>query len=168
MPRLPRAPKPKTIKEVTGNGGGRRAIGRAPRIAVVPVVLVAGLALSGCSADYWPTFGTGADASSASATATVGGHARPRRRRGHQAAGRDGARSWSASCARSPCWPATPTRTLDVDAIKTRFTGPALELREANYKVRATLPDYAAPDADSRRARRRDGCRSRPTPGRAS
>ncbi|WP_167756841.1 hypothetical protein [Orlajensenia leifsoniae] len=145
MPKLPRAPKPKTIKEVTGNGGGRRAIGRAPRIAVLPVLLIGGLALSGCSSDYWPTFGP-EPTISASATAT--------------------ADSTPAPVADEDIKPPAVTvpqlerivrkiavlagdadKALDVDAIKTRFTGPALQLREANYKVRATLPDYAAPDA---------------------
>jgi len=144
MPKLPRAPKPKTIKEVTGNGGGRRAIGRAPRVAVLPVLLIGGLALSGCSSDYWPTFGP-EPTISASATAT--------------------ADSTPAPVADEDIKPPAVTvpqlerivrkiavvagdadKTLNVDAIKTRFTGPALLLREANYKVRATLPTEAAPD----------------------
>ncbi|KQP01280.1 hypothetical protein [Leifsonia sp. Leaf264] len=144
MPRLPRAPKPKTIKAVTGNGG-RRSIGRAPRIAVVPVVLVAGLALSGCSADYWPTF---APAPTTSASASATSEATP-----DPVADEDikppavTVPQLERIVRKIAVLAGDADKNLDVDAIKTRFTGPALELRESNYKVRATLPDYAAPDA---------------------
>lgn len=37
--------------------------------------------------------------------------------------------------------------TRNVDTLKTRFAGPALSLREANYSIRAKIADYAAPAA---------------------
>ncbi|KQX07175.1 MULTISPECIES: hypothetical protein [unclassified Leifsonia] len=147
MPKLPRAPKPKTIKEVTGSGGGRRAIGRAPRVAVLPVILIGGLALSGCSADYWPTFGPEPTTSaSASATATSDSTPEP-------IADEDikppavTVPQLERIVRKIAVLAGDADKALNVDAIKTRFTGPALKLREANYKVRATLPDEPAPDA---------------------
>ncbi|MBC7443074.1 MAG: hypothetical protein H7311_11265, partial [Ramlibacter sp.] len=49
MPKLPRAPRPKAIKasQITS----RRGIAR--RVAILPMIVVSGLALSGCSADLW-------------------------------------------------------------------------------------------------------------------
>ena len=52
MPRLPKVPRPKAIKasEITGS----RSTIRKSMIAV-PMVLVSGLVLSGCSPEFWPT-----------------------------------------------------------------------------------------------------------------
>ncbi|MET0974899.1 MAG: hypothetical protein ABWX82_04440 [Leifsonia sp.] len=146
MPRLPRPPKPKTIKEVTSGGsGGRRAIGKSSRIAVVPVILVTGLTLSGCSADFWPSFDS-APTSSATATSTPVATTDP-----------GAAEDIKPPAVTVPqlerivrkiaVLAGDADKALDVEKLKTRFTGPALALREANYKVRATLPDFAAPDA---------------------
>ncbi len=63
MPKLPKAPKPKMIKANQINGAQRKAIGRSSRIALVPVMLVSGLVLSGCSASFWPDLSAPASSS---------------------------------------------------------------------------------------------------------
>jgi hypothetical protein len=141
MPKLPRPPRPKAIKasQITGP---RRSITRS-LLAVVPVVLVSGLALSGCSADFWPkgaptvgpTITSAADATSAPAAAkdvappavTVPQLERIMRKIAVLAKDADA--------------------TLNADTIATRFTGPALAGRLANYKIRAAIGDYPAPPA---------------------
>ena len=143
MPRLPRVPRPKTIKasEITGP---RRSIGRS--MIAAPLVLVTGLALSGCSPEFWPT---AAPATTGTATATP---------------------APSAEDTEAPVVDETPDpavtvpqlerivgdivdltaeadANLDADSIATRFTGPALEQRLANYKIRAADSSFAATTA---------------------
>ncbi|MGO4691884.1 hypothetical protein [Glaciibacter sp. 2TAF33] len=140
MPRLPRPPRPKSIKasQITG----RKSITRS-LVAVVPVMLVSGLVLSGCSADFWPKTGS---ASTPSAVATPQATAPP-----------NTAESVAPPAVTVPQLERIVRRiavltkdadaTLNADAIATRFTGPALEQRVANYKIRAAIPDYAAAPA---------------------
>ncbi|MGY4857167.1 hypothetical protein [Cryobacterium sp. AP23] len=147
MPRLPRAPRPKTIKasEITGP---RRSIGRS--MIAVPLVLVTGFALSGCSPEFWPA---GAPEASGTATATA---------------------TPTATGTETPVVDELPPpavtqpqlerivggivtltaaadAALDADSLSTRFTGPALEQRLANYKIRtadpAAAPTVALPAA---------------------
>jgi hypothetical protein len=138
MPRLPRPPRPKSIKasQITG----RKSITRS-FVAVVPVLLVSGLVLSGCSADFWPKVAPGA---APSATATPQPTA-------------DSAENAAAPAVTVPQLERIVRRiavltkdadsTLNADTIATRFTGPALDQRLANYKIRAVMPDYPAPPA---------------------
>jgi hypothetical protein len=140
MPRLPRPPRPKSIKasQITG----RKSITRS-LVAVVPVMLVSGLVLSGCSADFWPKLGPSA-VPSATATPLAD-------------AGTDAAEKISPPAVTVPQLERIVRRiavltkdadsSLNADAIATRFTGPALEQRVANYKIRAAIPDHAAPPA---------------------
>ena len=54
--KLPSAPKPPSMRRSQVTGSGRRAVGGAKRIALVPLVVIPAIALSACSADYWPRF----------------------------------------------------------------------------------------------------------------
>lgn len=143
MPRLPRVPRPKSIKasEITGP---RRSITRS-LIAVVPVALVSSLALSGCSAAFWP----GADAGPSPAASASASPAAD-------------AKATVPETAEDVLPPVVTVPQLerivrkiavlthdadknrDADALKTRFTGPALEQRLANYKIRGKIKDFAA------------------------
>lgn len=141
LPRLPRAPRPKAIKasEITGNG---RSITRS-MTAVVPVLLVSGLALTGCSADFWPSPSTTPLATLVAAP--------------DMTAAPEAAADVPPPAVTVPqlerivrkiaVMTADADATLNADAISTRFTGPALEERLSNYKIRAAIPDYTAPPA---------------------
>lgn len=128
--------KPKAIE----NPRGRRSAGRMT--AVLPVVLVSAVVLSGCSADNWPDFITGrvSDAvPTPSATALA-----------------------SAEVTQTPAVTvpqleeivkeisvvaAEADASRDPELAKTRFTGAALQLREANYAMRTvdnSLPAVTA------------------------
>lgn len=145
--RLPSAPKP--TRSQVGGSGGRRAIGRAKRIAIVPALLVPALALSACSADYWPSF-DGAEAPATTAPATP----------------------LASDDAEEEVDPEAPTVepavtvpqmerimrrlavfTSEVDEARgteqaaERFVGPPLEARAANYAIRGSLPDHPLPPA---------------------
>ena len=150
MPRLPKVPRPKAIKasEITGS---RRAIGKS--MIAVPVVLVSGLVLSGCSPEFWPS---PAPEASGTATATPVPSA-------------EGTEEPVVDTTAAPAvtvpqlerivgdvvtLTGAADASLDADSISTRFTGPALEQRLANYKVRTADPESAAttalPDAPLR------------------
>ncbi|MBM7830273.1 hypothetical protein JOE59_000978 [Agromyces cerinus] len=141
--KLPSAPKPGR----TQVGGGRRAIGRAKRIAIVPFLVVPALALSACSADYWPSFDQQAapettapatplatpgptdepvdDTQKAQPAVTVPQMERIMRRIAVFAKDIDASRGTKAAAE--------------------RFTGPALEARAANYAIRGKLADHPLP-----------------------
>ena len=151
MPKLPRVPRPKVIKasEITG---GRKAISK--RVAtVIPVVVISGLVLSGCSAEFWPQADDVSPTSSGTASATAGGDTDAK----DSALGT--ANPDPASVRIDPVvtvpqlerivskiseLTAEADATLNADAIKTRFTGPALEQRLANYKIRASYAEQPA------------------------
>jgi hypothetical protein len=138
MPRLPRAPRPKTIKasEITGP---RRSIGRS--MIAVPVVLATGLALSGCSPEFWPVTapepsGTAQITASPTATSTDApvidelpppAVTQPQLER---------------IVGDIVTLTAEADAALDADRLGTRFTGPALEQRLANYKIRTADPSF--------------------------
>lgn len=147
MPRLPRAPRPKTIKasEITGP---RRSIGRS--LIAVPVVLVTGLVLSGCSPEFWPAAAPEAEGTvTATASPTASGTAAPvidelpppavTQPQLERIVGEIVTLTTAADAA------------LDADSLATRFTGPALEQRLANYKIRTAdasfTPTVALPAA---------------------
>ena len=139
-PKMPKLPRPQSYKAVRPRAivaaKGRRSIRRM--VAVVPVVLIGALVTSGCSSELWPN---AADIGQASATPTA-----------------------SATLAAAKLDPpvvsvpqaeniladvsavATKADTdLDAALLATRFAGPALELRLANYAIRGVDATYAAP-----------------------
>ncbi|TFD23557.1 hypothetical protein [Cryobacterium lyxosi] len=138
MPRLPRAPRPKAIKasQITTS---RRGIAR--RVAILPMIVVSGLALSGCSADLWPDFST---TSTATATPTP----TPQPTDSVEAAAELPPPAVTVSqletiMSEISLLSADADTTLNTETIATRFTGPALEQRLANYKIRAVDPAVA-------------------------
>lgn len=149
MPRLPRAPRPKTIKasEITGPRRGitRSMESHAPRslagsiAKLSPLVLASGLVLSGCSADFWPG---SAPSPSATITAKPDATAAP-------AAAKDvpppavTVSQLERIIRKTAVLTADADAKLNADELAARFTGPALEQRVANYKIRAAIPDYA-------------------------
>nr|WP_233613415.1 glycosyltransferase [Leucobacter edaphi] len=104
---------------------------RAGRLAIPAVGLAVVLGLSGCSADYWPQVGP--------QTTTKAPEPQP------------------TKVAPVPVTSGQITKIvknvasvsneaddkLDAGALKTRFTGSALAQREANYKIRKEMADYA-------------------------
>jgi hypothetical protein len=138
MPRLPKVPRPKAIKasEITGP---RRSIRRS-LVAVVPIVLVSGLVLTGCSAEFWPG---GAPSGAASATPTPDAS-------GAAVVIQDvpppavTVPQLERIVAKISVVAAEADKNLAADALATRFAGPALEQRIANYKVRAKAPEFPA------------------------
>ena len=138
MPRLPRAPRPKAIKasQITQS---RRGI--THRVAVVPMIVASGLVLTGCSANLWPDFST---ASTTTATPT----ATPQSTDSVEAAAELPPPAVTVSqletiMSEISLLSAEADTNLNTDSIATRFTGPALEQRLANYKIRAVDPAIA-------------------------
>lgn len=142
LPRLPRAPRPKAIKasQITSP---RRGIAR--RVAIVPMILVSGLALSGCSADLWPDL-------SATTTETSTPTPTPVSTDSVEAAAELAPPAVTVPqleliMSEISLLTADADATLNADTLATRFTGPALEQRLANYAIRAvdaTVPPLLA------------------------
>ncbi|NIJ04027.1 hypothetical protein [Frigoribacterium faeni] len=151
-PKLPRPPRRRALKAGTpasidapqGGSGPRR--GRARRsVAVLPVLLVGSLALAGCSSDYWPAPAEGADAS-ATATPTP-----------TSTEGADDAEAPSVQppvvtqaqaariVERISAVASQADGALDATLAETRFTGPALQQRQAAYVIRAKDAAAAGP-----------------------
>lgn len=148
-PKLPRPPKQRSYrprkKAIEAPITGRRSAAR--RMAVVPVTLAAALAMTGCSANFWPDL-SGASATprpTASSTAATTADLKPTAVSAPQL---------KAIVARVATVATQADQDKNVDLLKTRFEGPALDARTANYAVRnadntvpAVKPAITADDA---------------------
>jgi len=144
--RLPRAPKPPTLRRSQVTGGGRRAVGRAKRIAIVPLLVVPAIALSACSADYWPRF----DLAPSSAAATETPEPTDGTATEEPAPEEEAMESavtvpqMERIMRRIAVFTTEADAARDSAAIAGRFAGPALAARQANYTIRGALPDQPA------------------------
>ncbi|HEY2557504.1 MAG TPA: hypothetical protein VGI08_10385 [Diaminobutyricibacter sp.] len=136
MPKLPKAPKYKPTKAIETTPKGRRSARRA--LVAVPVVLVGALALSGCSGDYWPHFGAAAPLASSTPITTELPKAKDVQPPAVTVPQLERIMTKISAVATAA------DAKLDSKAIATRFTGPALELRQANYAIRAKKSDEPA------------------------
>jgi hypothetical protein len=144
-PKMPKVPRQRGYKpRKTGaiaTKGGRRSNSRR-MVAIVPILLVGSVALSGCSADLWPEFMTGGSSPTATPTPT--------------ATVPVGEKLQAPSVtlpqlknivARVSAVAAKADAAIDPELLKSRFEGPALELRTANYAIRKVDNTYKAPAA---------------------
>ena len=136
MPKLPKAPKYKPTKAIETTPKGRRSARRA--MIAVPVVLVGALGLSGCSGDYWPHFG----ASTPMATSKPITTELPKAKDVQPPAVT--VPQLERIMAKISAVATAADAKLDSKVIATRFAGPALELRQANYAIRAKKSDEPA------------------------
>ncbi|MET0842790.1 MAG: hypothetical protein ABWY23_03010 [Mycetocola sp.] len=140
MEKMPKVPKPSRYKPDKQHGSApkRKRSVRKSMVAIVPITLVSALALTGCSASSWPDLsGTGQETPTPTPTDLLPVEDQPSpavsgpqlKRIVSQISGV----ALEADAAR------------DATLAATRFSGPALEERTANYAIRAKLPDYALP-----------------------
>jgi len=139
-PKMPKVPRQRSYRprkpKAAAPTGGRRAT-RRRMVAIVPVLLIGGLTLSGCSPDSWPDFVTGATATptpTASATASAADDTPPAVT----------VPQLRVIVARISAVAAKADADKDVELAKTRFDGPALDLRAANYAIRKVDGTQAA------------------------
>ncbi|MBC7724368.1 MAG: hypothetical protein H7146_06405 [Burkholderiaceae bacterium] len=143
MPRLPRQRSYRVRRPAAlGAARGRRSTTRMT--AIIPVVLIGTLALSGCSADLWPEIG--ADTTSASPTPSPSSSlaADPVEETLPPVAT---VRQVESIVADVSLVAETADAALDAAALDARFMGPALALRTGNYETRAKDSAYPAPTA---------------------
>lgn len=143
--KLMRAPRPsRASRGLPSGSSGHRSLGQARRIALLPVLLVPALALSACSADYWPDLSAAPETTAATTPPATPGEG-------------DGG---EASDDRPAVTPAVTVPQMerimrrvavfttevdesrDAERLTERFTGPALEARQANYKIRGVNADH--------------------------
>jgi hypothetical protein len=141
MEKMPKVPKPSRYKSDKQHGSApkRKRSLRKSMIAVVPITLVSALALTGCSASSWPDFsGTGQVTPTPTPTDAVlpEDEQPPPAVSGPQLeriVSQISGVALEADAAR------------DAKLAATRFTGPALDERTANYAIRGKIADYALP-----------------------
>ncbi|WP_437584756.1 hypothetical protein ACSAGD_05680 [Paramicrobacterium sp. CJ85] len=115
----------------------RVALKRA-RAAVIPVMLVGALGLTGCSQAFWPDFTPDEQASSTpTPTATAEGEALP--------SPAVTVPQLEAIMADVSAVATEADSARDADLAATRFGGAALQERTVNYKIREKMSDYPAP-----------------------
>lgn len=145
--KLMRAPRPSRASRGLPSGStGHRPLGRARRVALLPVLLVPALALSACSSEYWP------DLSSApESAAPTTPPATPGAEDAGDAASDDEAPAVTPAVTvpqmerimrRVAVFTTEVDDARDSERLTERFVGPALEAREANYAIRGSLPDH--------------------------
>jgi hypothetical protein len=139
MPRLPKSPRYKPVRALESTSKGRRSIRRSA-VAAVPTVIISALVLSGCSADYWPSFSS---SSSPAATQTPGATASPNPQAGVIPPDVT-VPQLQKIVAKISAVTTDADTTLNAGALAARFTGPALALRTANYAIRAKTPSEPA------------------------
>lgn len=138
MPKLPRqrsyqVRKPKTTTTTRGRRSSRRMT------ALIPTVLVGTLALSGCSAEWWPD--TSAQVTMSAPSPSASSTAVPLEELQPPAAT---VRQVETIVREAAAVAETADAALDAEALKTRFAGPALALRTGNYAIRAKDSAYPA------------------------
>jgi hypothetical protein len=113
------------------------------------VFLVPALALSACSADYWPSFDQG-EAPATSSPATAPASAEPTETVAPDEPTVEPAVTvpqMERIMRRLAVFTGEVDEARDATGAAERFVGPALESRVANYKIRGTLPDHPVPPA---------------------
>ncbi|AWB86716.1 hypothetical protein [Mycetocola zhujimingii] len=139
MEKMPKVPKPSRYKSDKRHGSAPRRQ-RAPKrtmVALIPVALVSSLALSGCSAGYWPDLSSDSTPS-ATPTEEIELEAED------QPAPAVTTPQLERITARISTTATEADETLNADLAATRFVGPALDERKANYLIRAKIPEYAS------------------------
>ena len=141
MEKMPKVPKPSRYKSDKKHGSAPRSQ-RAPRrsmIAFVPIALVSSLALSGCSAGFWPDLTPDAGPSSTPTATELEAEEVE-----DQPAPAVTAPQLERITARISTTTLEADAALNPDLAATRFVGPALDERKGNYAIRAKIPEYAA------------------------
>lgn len=148
--KLTRAPRPSRSQQKAASGAGpRRSLGRQRRALVAPLLLVPALALSACSADYWPDL---APAPETTAPATPDATGEPGDEEAEEAEESEESEVVPAVTVpqmerimRSVAVFTTEVdEARDADRLPERFTGPALEARKANYVIRGSIAEHPA------------------------
>ncbi|WP_411722542.1 hypothetical protein [Mycetocola sp.] len=141
MEKMPKVPKPSRYKSDKQHGSApkrKRSI-RKSMIAIVPITLASALALTGCSASSWPDFsGNG----QVTATPTPTDAVLPEDEQPPPAVSGPQLKRIVSQIS-GVALEADAAR--DATLAATRFSGPALDERTANYAIRGKLADYAQP-----------------------
>lgn len=141
---LPKGPRGMPRGLGRRGGAGRRALGSGRRALLAPLVLVPALALSACSADYWPSFdsatgGAASDSATPAPTPTASGEPAADEELDSVPAVTEP--QMERIMRKISVFTTESDEARSTDALDVRFTGPALEARKADYAIRGVLPD---------------------------
>ncbi|GAA1443468.1 hypothetical protein [Leifsonia poae] len=135
MPKLPKAPRYKPSKAIEATPKGRRSTRRA--LIAVPVVLVGALGLTGCTSEFWSQ-------SSASAVPTASPITTDLPKAKDVMPPSVTVPQLERIMKRISATTTQADAKRDATLLATRFSGPALELRKANYTIRTNKSDVPA------------------------
>ena len=136
MPKVPRQRSYRPRKPKALVQSGSRRSNRRRMVAIMPVLLIGGLTLSGCSPASWPDFVSGA----ASATPTPSAPAAVV----NETPPAVTSPQLRVILSRISAVAAKADADKDVELLKSRFDGAALDLRAANYAIRKVDGTQAA------------------------
>jgi hypothetical protein len=139
MEKMPKVPKPSRYKSDKRHGAAPKRAPRRSMIALVPIALVSSLALSGCSAGFWPDLSPNASPSSTPTPTEL-----EETDADDQPAPAVTAPQLERITARISTTTLEADQAMNADLAATRFVGPALDERKANYAIRAKLPEHEA------------------------
>ncbi|MFF1633733.1 hypothetical protein [Leifsonia sp. NPDC058248] len=136
MPKLPKAPKYKPSKAVEATPKGRRSNRRT--MIAIPVVLVGALGLTGCTSEFW------SQPQPASSATTVSPIASDLPKSKDVMPPAVTVPQLERIMKRISATATQADAKADAKLLAPRFTGPALQLRTANYAIRAKKADVKA------------------------
>jgi hypothetical protein len=137
MEKMPKVPKPSRYKSDKRHGSAPKRPAKRSMLAVLPVILVSSLALSGCSAGFWPDLSP--DASPSSTPTASAGEEEPEE---EQPAPAVTTPQLERIIARISTTTLEADQAMNADLAATRFVGPALDERKGNYAIRAKIPEH--------------------------
>lgn len=141
MEKMPKVPKPTRYKSDKQHGSApkrKRSI-RKSLVAIVPITLASTLVLTGCSPSFWPDFSGVGEVTS---TPTPTNALLPEE---DQPAPAVSAPQLERIISRISGVAVEADAARDSALAATRFSGPALAERTANYAIRGAIPEYAQP-----------------------
>ncbi|MCP2030585.1 hypothetical protein L1277_000649 [Okibacterium sp. HSC-33S16] len=137
MEKMPKVPKPSRYKSDKRHGSAPKRPAKRSMIAVIPIMLVSSLALSGCSAGFWPDLSPDSSPSSTPTASAL--EAEPEE---DQPAPAVTTPQLERIIARISTTTLEADQAMNADLAATRFVGPALDERKSNYAIRAKIPEH--------------------------
>ncbi|MET0932786.1 MAG: hypothetical protein ABWX56_03670 [Mycetocola sp.] len=141
MEKMPKVPKPTRYKSDKQHGSApkRNRSVRKSMIAIIPIALASTLVLTGCSPSFWPDFSSSGETT---ATPTPTDTVLPDEEQPPPAVS---APQLERIISRISGVAVEADAARDGTLAATRFIGPALDERTANYAIRGSIPEYAQP-----------------------
>lgn len=146
--KLMRSPRPtRSQRAVAAGAGPRRGSGRTKRLALLPVLLVPAIALSACSAEYWPDLSSAPETTAPATPEATGEPAADAETDTPEVVPAVTVPQMERIMRRVAVLTTEADEARDANLLATRFGGPAFKARNANYVIRGSVTDHPMPPA---------------------